>query len=84
MRIAVRVPMAVLAASPVCAREVIFLSEEQAPAAVFPDADHFARSEVESTPELRERISAGLDGVQPSLWEERYVVFAATGTARPS
>jgi len=84
VRLAVLVSMAALAALPVCAREVIFLSEEQAPAAVFPDADHFARSEVESTPELRERISAGLDGVQPSLWEERYVVFAATGTARPS
>jgi hypothetical protein len=28
--------MAVLAASPVCAQEGVFLSEEQAPAAVFP------------------------------------------------
>jgi hypothetical protein len=75
--------MAVLAASPVCAQEGVFLSEEQAPAAVFPDADHFARLEVESTPELRARMRAGLGGVQPSLWEERYVVFTATRGTTP-
>ena len=57
------------------AQEGSFLTEEQAPAAVFPDADHFDRHDVESTPALRERMTAGLDGSQPSLWEERYVVF---------
>ena len=61
MRVAVLVSMAVLAASPVCAQEGVFLSEEQAPAAVFPDADHFARSEVASTPALRERMRAESD-----------------------
>src|SRR5262249_58898852 len=71
VRVAVLVFMAVLAASPVCAQEGVFLREEQAPAAVFPDADHFARSEVESTPELRERLSAPLDRLQPSLRAER-------------
>jgi len=75
--------MVVLATAPGRAQEGVFLSEEQAPAAVFPDADHFARSEVESTPALRERMSARLDGVRPSLWEERYVVFTATRGATP-
>ena len=83
MRAAVLVFMAVLAALPVCAQEGVFLREEQAPAAVFPGADHFARVEVESTPELRERMSAGLDGVHPSLWEERYVVFTARRGTTP-
>jgi Na+-translocating ferredoxin:NAD+ oxidoreductase RnfG subunit len=83
VRAAVLVSMAVLAAAPIRAQEGVFLSEEQAPAAVFPDADHFARREVESTPELRERISAGLGGVQASLWEERYVVFTATRGTTP-
>ena len=83
MRFAVLVSLAVLAASSVRGQEGVFLSEQQAPAAVFPDADHFARFEVESTPELRERMCAGLDGVHPSLWEERYVVFTATRGTTP-
>ena len=75
--------MAVLAASSVRGQAGVFLSEQQAPAAVFPDADHFARFEVESTPQLRERMSSALDGVHPSLWEERYVVFTATRGTTP-
>jgi hypothetical protein len=57
------------------AREGMFLTEEQAPKAVFPDADRIVRRDVESTPALRERITAGLAGSRPSLWEERYAVF---------
>jgi hypothetical protein len=65
------------------AQEGMFLTEEQAPKAVFPDADRVVRRDVESTPALRERITAGLAGSQPSLWEERYAVFDVTrgGTA---
>jgi len=65
-------------AAPVCAQEGEFLSEQEAPHAVFPDADRFVRLDVESTPALRERMTARLDGTQPSLWEERYAVFAAS------
>jgi len=60
------------------AQEGMFLTEEQAPRAVFPDADHVARRDVASTPALRDRITAHLSGVQPSLWEERYAVFAVS------
>src|SRR5262249_31724874 len=60
------------------AQEGMFLTEEQAPRAVFPDADRVTRSDVDSTPALRERISAHLSGGQPSLWEERYPVFAVS------
>jgi hypothetical protein len=72
-----------LASGSARAQEGMFLTEEQAPKAVFPDGDRVVRHDVESTPALRERITAGLDGSQPSLWEERYAVFdvARGGTA---
>src|SRR5262249_61218564 len=61
----------------------MFLTDEQAPRAVFPDAERIVRSEVDSTAALRERITAHLSGGQPSLWEERYTVFDVSrgGTA---
>jgi Na+-translocating ferredoxin:NAD+ oxidoreductase RnfG subunit len=65
-------------AVPAWAQEGQFLSEQQAPGAVFPDADHFERQDVASTPELREKMTHRLDGTRPSMWEERYAVFAAS------
>ena len=59
------------------AQEGVFLGEDEAPAAVFPDAKRFQRTDVEATPELRDRMRAHLDGVTPSLWEDGYVVFQA-------
>jgi hypothetical protein len=59
------------------AQEGVFLSEAEAPGAVFPDADRFERREVVVTPELQARIAARLDGTTPSVWEERYVVVRA-------
>ena len=74
--------LAVLAA-PARAQEGMFLTDEQAPTAVFPDAERIVRREVDSTAALRERITAHLSGGQPSLWEERYTVFDVSrgGTA---
>jgi hypothetical protein len=68
----------VVPAAPVRGQEGVFLTEEAAPGAVFPDADRFERRDVESTPALREKMAARLDGARPSLWEERYAVFAAS------
>jgi hypothetical protein len=59
------------------AQEGVFLGEDEAPAAVFPDAKRFQRTDVEATPELRDRMRAHLDGVTPSLWEDSYVVVHA-------
>ena len=71
MRIAVLRPLALRPPGD-AGQEGVFLSEDQAPAAVFPDADRFARAEVESTPALRERMTRRAStAVQPSLWEER-------------
>jgi hypothetical protein len=64
-------------AGSVGAQEGVFLTEPEAPAAVFSDAERFERREIEATPELRRRMRAHLDGCTPSMWEERYVVFHA-------
>jgi hypothetical protein len=71
------VPFVLAIAAPTVAQEGVFLTEAEAPAAVFPDADRFERSEVPVTPALRARMEATLDGTHPSLWEDRYVVFRA-------
>lgn len=73
----------VLLSGPARAQEGVFLTEEQAPAAVFPDAKRFERAEIEATPALRERMREHLNGATPSLWEDRYVVFHAFDGERP-
>jgi Na+-translocating ferredoxin:NAD+ oxidoreductase RnfG subunit len=60
------------------AQEGVFLSEEQAPRAVFPDADAFARQVVPAAPEMRARMKTVLRTTEPSIWEEQYVTFKAT------
>src|SRR5574341_1080563 len=59
------------------AQEGEFLTEEQAPAAVFPQADAFERKVVDATPQLRNGMRTCLGGVEPSMWEDRYVTFKA-------
>jgi Na+-translocating ferredoxin:NAD+ oxidoreductase RnfG subunit len=59
------------------AQEGVFLTEEQAPRAVFADADHFTRQVVTASPKMRERMKAILGATEPSLWEEEYVTFTA-------
>lgn len=53
------------------------LTIEQAPGAVFPDADRFERRDVSVTPELRAAIQARMGSVKPSLWEATLVTFTA-------
>lgn len=77
-RAALVVPLLVLVAVfGARAQEGLFLSEAEAPAAVFPDADRFERREIVASDALRARMSRRLDGTTPSLWEDRYVVFRA-------
>lgn len=59
------------------AQEGVFLTEEEAPRAVFPDATRFERRTVESTPDLHAHIEQHLSGVTPSMWEEHYLVVRA-------
>jgi Na+-translocating ferredoxin:NAD+ oxidoreductase RnfG subunit len=57
--------------------EDIYLTLEEAPAAVFPDADRFVAREVVSTPALRAGVAGKLDRMRPTVWEKVYPVFAA-------
>ncbi len=59
-----------------------YLSEADAPAAVFPTADRFERSEVKSTPDLRARVAQRLGDVKPSVWEASYKIATAFAGAR--
>lgn len=77
MRGVVRAVALALGLGTAAAEEGIFLTEAEAPAAVFPDADRFERREVAATAELRTRMQERLDGTTPSVWEERYVIFRA-------
>jgi FMN-binding domain len=73
----VRVVMAADEAPPVEAVEERFLTIEQAPGAVFPEADAIERRDVPATPELRAAIERRLGSGRPSLWEDAYVFFTA-------
>jgi H+/Na+-translocating ferredoxin:NAD+ oxidoreductase subunit G len=59
------------------AQEGRFLTEAQAPAAVFPDAQRFEPATVEATPVLREQVARALGGRLPSHWEDQWLVVRA-------
>lgn len=58
-------------------QEGVFLKEEEAPKAVFPDATAFERRVIPSTAELREKIKERMRRTKTSLWEASYTVFIA-------
>jgi thiamine biosynthesis lipoprotein len=53
-----------------------FLTLEQAPKAVFPEADSFERRKITSTAELRAEVLR-LVGRKPSIWEPFYYAYVA-------
>src|SRR3989304_3133810 len=55
----------------------IYLSEEEAPKMVFPDACKLEIRVVESTPELREKVKGLIGKAEPSIWEREYKTFIA-------
>lgn len=58
-------------------QEGIFLTEEEAPKAVFPEATRFDRKVIPSSAELREKIGQRMGRTRTSLWEESYTAFTA-------
>jgi FMN-binding domain len=64
-----------LVASAARAQEGVYLTEDQAPRAVFRDAERVERTEVASSAALRARMDEHLRGTAVSVWEPRYVVF---------
>jgi hypothetical protein len=75
--------MLLLVAGAAWSEEGVFLSDADAPKAVFHDADSFARAEIAVTPERRTQVAAALGGSLPSMWEERWVVVAAARGSTP-
>ena len=59
------------------AQEGIFLKEDEAPKAVFPDAMVFDRQVVRSTEDLREKIRQRMGKTKTSLWEASYITYVA-------
>lgn len=64
-------------------QEGVFLTEADAPRAVFPKADAVTREEILVTAERKARVTAVLAGALPSLWEERWVVFRVSRGGEP-
>jgi hypothetical protein len=59
------------------AQEGAFLSESQAPAAVFPKATRFERLEYTPTDALKARVAADMGEAPPSTWEAHWIVYRA-------
>jgi Na+-translocating ferredoxin:NAD+ oxidoreductase RnfG subunit len=59
------------------AQEGIFLKEEEAPKAVFPDATAFLRRVIPANAELKDKIKQRMGKTPTSLWEDSYVTFVA-------
>jgi hypothetical protein len=59
------------------AQEGIFLKEEEAPKAVFPDATGFSRKVIPATTDLKEKLKERMGKTRTSIWEDNYVTFTA-------
>jgi thiamine biosynthesis lipoprotein len=55
----------------------VYLTDAEAPAAVFPTADRFERQNFPGTEELRRRVAKRLGDVRVSFWEASYKVATA-------
>jgi len=55
----------------------VYLSLEEAPRVVFPEADSIERKDVPATDELRERMQELIGREKPSLWEPFYITYTA-------
>src|ERR1051325_3639360 len=69
--------MSCVVAARAAAQEGIFLKEDEAPKAVFPDATSFERKTIRSTEELKSQIRERMGKVKTSIWEDSYVTFIA-------
>ena len=55
----------------------VYLTVEQAPKTIFPEADRFERKEIPVTPALTERLKKLAAPAQPTIWEPSYISFIA-------
>jgi thiamine biosynthesis lipoprotein len=57
-------------------QQTVYLTLDQAPKALFPDAE-IERRDVASTPEFRQALQTRLGRLQPTVWEPSYATFTA-------
>lgn len=55
----------------------VYLSLDEAPGAIFPDADSIERRDVEITDELRAGMQRLIGSAKPSIWEPFYISYIA-------
>jgi len=58
-------------------QEGVFLKEEEAPKAVFPEATAFERRVIPSDAKLQETIKQRMNPAKTSFWEPSYITFIA-------
>lgn len=61
----------------------VFLTLEEAPQAVFPEADEIERFDIKADDQMREYMKALIGRLQPSLWEPYYITFVARRDGEP-
>src|SRR5919197_2081790 len=59
------------------AQEGVFLKEEEAARAVFPETTSVERKVIPSSEDLRSKIAQRMGKTKTSLWEDSYVTFTA-------
>jgi hypothetical protein len=59
------------------AQEGVFLKEDDAPKAVFPEASSFERRVIPTSDELKQKLQQRMGKTKTSLWEDSYVTFVA-------
>jgi FAD:protein FMN transferase len=55
----------------------VFLSREEAPHVIFPEADQFERNSVVATPEINQKLKALMGRTKSSIWEPSYLTYIA-------
>lgn len=55
----------------------VYLSLEEAPKAVFPEADSFERKDIQVSTSFRRQLEALIGRAKPSLWEPFYITYIA-------
>ena len=55
----------------------VYLTVEQAPKTIFPEADQFERKDIPVTPELSKKLRQLASPAKPTIWEPFYMTFIA-------
>ena len=59
------------------AADDVYLTLEEAPRTVFPNADSIERRDIQSSEEFKDEIRALIGRAQPTIWEPYYITFVA-------